>query len=337
MKWIRRGAGLLGVLALAVFVAWKSGDAPPLDEVARAAERSGLALESRQLDVGEVELHVVLAGPQHGPPLVLLHGYPECWYSWHGALAPLVRAGFRVAVPDLRGYNRSGKPRGVDAYTDLHYERDVIGLLDALGWQTAYLAGHDVGGGTAWRLVFSHPTRFRRAVVFNVGHPLAWAAARPQDDPDAVSWWRAVFRWPFVPELMSRAGDWWLITYYLRGTSRAGTFDDAELAVYKGAWAREGALTAMVNGFRAPDAPVAGMTADGRPPIPVRVVWGERDAFVPRKGATLTEAYLPPGEVRYWPDASHWLLVEEPERVAGEMIAFFGEGESRTEPEAAAP
>ena len=146
MTWIRRGVGLLGVLALVGLVAWKSGDSTPLDEVALAAERSGLALDSRQVDVGEVELHVVLTGPEDGPPVVLLHGYPECWYSWHGALGRLARAGFRVAVPDLRGYNRSGKPPGADAYTDLHYERDVIGLLDALGWDTAYLAGHDVGG-----------------------------------------------------------------------------------------------------------------------------------------------------------------------------------------------
>ena len=174
-------------------------------------------------------------------------------------------------------------------------------------------------------------------MVFNVSHPLAWAAAPPDEDPEAVSWWRAVFRWPVVPELISRAGDWWLPTYYLRATSRPGTFDDVVLDVYKSAWARGGAITTMIHGFRAPDAPLAGMTADGRPPLPVRVVWGERDAFVPRKGATLTEAYLPPGEVRYWPDASHWLLLEEPERVADEMIAFFGEGESRSESVAAAP
>jgi pimeloyl-ACP methyl ester carboxylesterase len=314
------------ILLLAAGVAaWKSGDSPPVDEVERAAERTGLALESRRVGVGEVALHVVLAGPEDGPPVLLLHGYPECWYSWHGALPALARAGFRVAAPDLRGYNRSDKPPGAGAYTDLHHERDAIGLLDALGWDTAYLAGHDVGGGTVWRLVFSHPERFRRAVVFNVGHPLGWAEARPQDDPETVSWWRAVFRWPLVPELLSRAGDWWLLAYYLRSTSRPGTFGDGELAVYKGAWARDGAMTTMIHGYRAPDVPLTGMTPDGRPPIPVRLVWGERDAFLPRRAAALTEAYLPAGEVRYWPDASHWLLLEEPERVGGEMVEFFRE------------
>jgi pimeloyl-ACP methyl ester carboxylesterase len=324
MRFARIAAISVAALALAGVAAWKSGDSPAVDEVARAAERIGLPLESRRLDVGEIELHAVLAGPEDGPPVLLLHGYPEFWYSWHGALGALARAGFRVAAPDLRGYNRSDKPPGAGVYTDLHYEQDAIGLLDALGWDTANLAGHDVGGGTAWRLVFSHPERFRRAVVFNVGHPLAWAQARPQDDPDTVSWWRAVFRWPFVPELMARAGGWWLHRYYLRSTSRPGTFDDGELAVYRGAWARDGAITTMIHGFRAPDVPLPAIPADGRPPIPVRLVWGERDAFVSREAAALTEAYLPAGEVRTWPDAGHWLLLEEPERVAAEMIEFFG-------------
>ena len=80
----------------------------------------------------------------------------------------------------------------------------------------------------------------------------------------------------------------------------------------------------MIHVYRAPDTPLPAIPADGRPPIPVRLVWGELDAFMPREAATLTEAYLPAGEVRTWPGASHWLLAEEPDRVAAELIEYFG-------------
>lgn len=81
----------------------------------------------------------------------------------------------------------------------------------------------------------------------------------------------------------------------------------------------------MINTYRAPTTPLRGLTRDGRPPIPVRIIWGDRDAFVPLEASALSEVYLPEGEIRHWPSASHWLLHEEPERTAEAMIEFFGE------------
>ena len=322
-----RALRILAVIVLLVLVtgalAWRSGSRPPFDEVALAERRLGIALESRRIDTGEVTLHAVLAGPEDGPPVVLLHGFPEFWFSWHRQVGALAAAGFRVVAPDQRGANRSDKPGDRTRYAGQHLRADVLGLLDALGWESACFGGHDVGGGVLWRLVYRNPERVRRAVIFNVGHPRMWAEANPDDDPDSISWFRSFFRLPFLPELVARSGDWWLLGRNLRQTSRPGTFDDEELAVYKAAWARDNAISSMINTYRAEWSELTDLPPVT--PVPVRLVWGEKDAFQPLAAARLSERYLEPGAVRYVPEASHWILMEEPELTSRAMIEFFRE------------
>ena len=310
------------MLALVV-LAWWSGNREPIDEVAYATEKTGVSFESQKVNVDGVQLHVVLAGPEDGPPVILLHGFPQFWYTWHAQMAALARAGFRVAAPDQRGANRSDKPNDPLEYTARRLTDDVVGILDALGWQQTFIAGHDVGAGTTWQLVFESPHRVHAAIVFNGTHLLLLADTRPEDDPKSVSWFRGFFQLPFAPELVSRAGDWWLTSYYLRSTSRAGTFDDQELALYKSAWARDGSMGAMINRYRAPETPLQRIPPDGRPEVPFRIVWGERDAFIPIERVALNQAYLPEGAIVRWPEHGHWLLDEEPVGTAQEMIKFF--------------
>lgn len=324
MGALRWGVAIAIAVVGLVWVAWRSGDRPPIDEVAIAQARTGVALESRQVETGAARLHVVLGGPAQGRPVVLLHGFPELWYSWHGVMGVLATHGYRVIAPDLRGYNRSEKPPGRDAYSGARYEEDVLGLLDALGLERVLLAGHDVGGGVAWRLVFTHPERVERAFILSAVHPEAWERASPNDDPDSISWFRTFFRLPFVPELTARAGGWWLLSRNLRRTSRPGTFEGETLAVFQSAWARENAISTMMNVYRAgwEEVPVP---PDGRPTVPVRVVAAGKDAFLPKAAADVTAEFLPEGGVIEMPELSHWLLLEDPEQVAGRMLAFFEE------------
>jgi pimeloyl-ACP methyl ester carboxylesterase len=323
MRW---SVALLVALLGLGFAAWRSGDRPSLDEVAIAETRTGLALDSRRVATGEVELHVVLAGPEQGPPVLLLHGFPELWYSWHGVMPGLVDAGYRVIAPDLRGYNRSDKPPGSEAYSGDAFARDVLGLLDALDIERAFVAGHDVGAGVAWTLVFLHPERVRRAVILSSPHPLAWERATPQDDASSISWFRTFFKLPFLPELLSRAGGWWLLTRNLQRTSRPGLFEGETLAVFQSAWARDNAISSMLNvyrtGFRREPLPDG-----GRPPVPVLYLFGGRDAYMPRAASLLTAELLGETAVVELPEASHWLLLEEPERIGQLMIDFFGKEE----------
>ena len=318
-RWL---VALLILLAGFCFAAWRSGDRIPIDEVAVAEARTGIDLESRRVNTGEVALHVVLAGPETGPPVVLLHGFPELWFSWHGVIRPLVDAGYRVIVPDLRGYNRSDKPQGRAAYDGDAYARDVIGLLDALGIERAFVAGHDVGGGVAWTLVFEHPERVRRALILSAPHPLAWERARPQDDPNSISWFRSFFRLPLLPELSARAGGWWLLTRNLQRTSRPGTFEGETLAVFQSAWARDNAISTMLEVYRS-DFRRAPLPGDGRPPVPVFYVFGGRDAYIPRAASLITAELLGEDAVVELPENNHWLPLEEPERIGRLLVAFF--------------
>jgi pimeloyl-ACP methyl ester carboxylesterase len=324
-----RALRLLALVALLVVVAgglaWRSGNRPPFDEVALAERRLGIPLESRRIATGEVTLHAVFAGPEDGPPVVLLHGFPEFWFSWHRQMAALAAAGFRVVAPDQRGANRSDRPRDRSRYGGQHLGADVLGLLDALGWEDAYFAGHDVGGGVLWRLVYASPERVRAAVLFNVGHPAMWSEANPGDDSDSISWYRSFFRLPFLPELVGRSGDWWLLGRNLRATSRPGTFDDAELAIYKAAWARDNAISSMINTYRSEWSELRDLPSVT--PVPVRLVWGEQDAFQPLEAARLSERHLEPGAVLYVPEAGHWILLEAPELTSRVMSEFFQEEE----------
>jgi pimeloyl-ACP methyl ester carboxylesterase len=315
---------LLIAAAGLVWAAWRSGDRPPIDEVAVAEARLGIPLESRRIDTGAATLHVVFAGPEDGPPVVLIHGFPELWFSWHGVMGVLARAGYRAIAPDLRGYNRSDKPPGVAAYTGDAYAADVLGLLDALGVERAFVAGHDVGAAVTWTLVFAHPERVRRAVVVAGPHPHAWERARPQDDPESISWYRTFFRLPFVPELTSRAGGWRLLTRNLQRTSRPGTFEGETLEVFQSAWARDNAISTMMNVYRARfrREPLAG---DGRPRMPVRYVYGREDAYFPLAASRITAELLGPDAGVEFPENGHWLLLEEPERVGEILVEFFGQ------------
>jgi pimeloyl-ACP methyl ester carboxylesterase len=122
----------------------------------------------RTLDVNGLRLHVAEAGT--GPLVLLLHGFPECWYSWRHQLTALADAGFHAVAPDQRGYARSDHPEAVDAYTVLHLIGDVVGLMDALGAERAAVAGHDWGGPVAWHTAQLLPDRVSGVIGLSVPH-----------------------------------------------------------------------------------------------------------------------------------------------------------------------
>ncbi len=124
------------------------------------------AIEHRYVEVNGVRLHVAEQG--EGPLVVLLHGFPECWYSWRHQFAPLAEAGYRVVAPDQRGYARSSRPEGVDAYTIHQLTGDVVGLVHALGEERAVVVGHDWGALVAWALAQFRPDLVRGVAGLSV-------------------------------------------------------------------------------------------------------------------------------------------------------------------------
>ena len=312
------------VLGLLVALAYFSGRQAPIDIEAATQQRLGIELESQLVATNGTRLHVVLAGPKDGPPVVLLHGYPEFWWGWNQQIGRLARAGFRVIVPDQRGYNASDKPSGIEAYRRELLIDDILGLIRQLGYDQVNLAGHDWGGAIAWDLVLEHPEHFRRLVMFNAPHPLAWEDARksaPQEQ--TINWFRTFFQLPVLPELVGRSGNWWMFAKNLRGTSRPGTFPDADMDFYRYAWDRDGSMHAMINWYRAAFRYPHEVRGDGVVHIPTRIVWGMQDRFFESRLARFSVPHCADATLRELPNAGHWLLHEEPELTSHEMIQFF--------------
>lgn len=326
-RWVRFLCLVLAGLVVAAGAAYVSGRQSPIDIVEVTELRDGIDLESSILAVNGIRLHVVQAGPVDGPPVLLLHGYPEFWWAWHEQIGRLAKAGFRVIAPDQRGYNASDKPSGVAAYRIDQLVADTIALLDVLGHKQVNLAGHDWGGAIAWYLVIEHPERFTRLVMFNAPHPLAWQDARKDNSKEqTINWFRYFFQLPLVPEIVGYAGNWALLTRNLRDTSRPGTFPDDDLDLYRWAWFRDGSMHAMINWYRASFRYPHPVEGDGMVRIPVRIVWGMQDRFFPSQMGKLSVPHCANADLIEVPNAGHWLLHEEPELTSRQLIEFLRPG-----------
>jgi len=285
------------------------GDIPP-----------GVPGESRYVETNGVDLHLVDAGPESGDLVVLLHGFPEFWYGWHEAIRPLTNAGYRVVVPDQRGYNRSAKPEGVESYRMAELSADLVGLLDAYGRDSAAVVGHDWGGAVGWWTALHEPDRVSEFVAVNSPHPTAFQRTLAQSWRQRLkSWYIAAFQIPGLPERLARLGNWRLPVRSMKRSSRPGTFSAADFERYRAAWSRPGAFAAMLNWYRAavrhPPEPDATHVR-----APTLLIWGGRDEFLDRSLAHESAEYCRDGRLLTVDEATHWVHREEPIRIA-EKIA----------------
>ena len=280
-------------------------------------------LEHLTFSNGACQLHAVASGPPDGPVVVLLHGFPEFWYSWRQQIEPLAAAGFRVVVPDQRGYNQSSKPRGAACYALSELTSDVLAMADQLGQKRLLLAGHDWGAAVAWSVALLHPQRIAKLAILNVPHPSVMRRYLNTDRRQLRrSWYMFFFQLPWLPEAAFSAFDFRLGVRSLVRSSRPNTFSATDLAQYRAAWAEPGALTAMINWYRAafrfrskfPDSTVH---------VPTRILWGERDAFLLSEMAHESLRYCDIADLYTLRNASHWLQHEEPGRVSELLIDFF--------------
>jgi pimeloyl-ACP methyl ester carboxylesterase len=286
--------------------------------------------DHRYAGVGGADLHYVAAGPEDGPLVVLLHGFPEFWYSWRGQIGPLADAGYRVLAPDLRGYNRSSKPSGVAAYDVAELVADVTGLIDHAGRESAAVVGHDWGGLVAWHVASRRPAAVDRLTVLNAPHPDRFERELRASPRQALrSWYVFLFQVPWLPERLLTADDCAAVASMLReGATRPDTFTDEDVARYREAFARPGVATAAVNYYRAQARRTVRESLSGRGQrhdvsVPTLLLWGEQD---PALDASLTEGlgeWVPNLRVERYPDAGHWVQFDAPDRVAEALLSFL--------------
>ncbi len=277
----------------------------------------------REAVVNGVRLHYVEQG--QGPLVVLLHGFPEFWYSWRHQIPALAEAGFRVIAPDQRGYNTSEKPRGVRSYRVEHLVDDVAALIQHAGESRATVVGHDWGGAVAWAVPMLRPEVVDKLIVMNAPHRQAYNRELRRFRQLLRSWYVFFFQLPWLPEAGIRFRQYRLIDNVLRREpKRPGAFSEDDIAAYKQALAQPGALSAGINYYRAavrrnPFASSMLRQIDA----PTLLIWGEEDPYL---GIRLTEGleqWVPNIRVERIPNASHWVQIDAAERVNELMIDFL--------------
>ena len=273
-----------------------------------------------------INLHVVMAGPPDGPLVLLLHGFPEFWYGWRRQIPALAAAGYHVWAPDQRGYNRSDKPAGVAAYGIETLAKDVVGLIEASGREQVYLVGHDWGAAVAWWVAGRYPERVKKLAILNVPHPAVMQRTVREDaEQRKKSWYIFFFQLPWLPEKSLSDNGYTNAIRALKGSSRRGTFGDDDIAAYRQAWSQPGALTGMLNWYRAVARNQGTGVSLGRIRVPTLMIWGANDIALSRSMAQPSIDLCDDGRLVFLEEASHWVQHEEPETVNRLLLEFLGD------------
>ena len=283
-------------------------------------------VERTYREVNGVELHTVSAGDPGDPLVVLLHGFPEFWYEWREYVGPLVEAGYRVLVPDQRGYNRSEKPDGLDAYSVDTLSADIVDLIETAGRESAHVVGHDWGAAVAWDLALRHPEAVDRLGIINVPHPTVFQRTLKSDLTQLRnSWYMFFFQLPLLPEWASSRNGFAFFVDVMESSSRPGTFGERDFERYRRAWSREDAVGSMINWYRALFRRLNEPPRE-RVDAPALVVWGENDeALIPRMAGESVR-YCSDGRLERFPDATHWVPHEYPDRVVRLLLEHLDAG-----------
>jgi pimeloyl-ACP methyl ester carboxylesterase len=260
--------------------------------------------EGRMVEVDGVRLHVEDHGS--GTPVLLIHGWPDSAYLWRHQIPFLAGHGFRVIVPDMRGFGRSDRPPAVADYALPRLVGDVAGILDALGVEAAHVVGHDWGAGVAWFTAMFVPDRVRKLVVLSVGHPRAPQSLRQRE----MAWYQLLFQFEGIAEATIAYDGWAWLREFSRG--------DGDLDRYVEDLSRPGALTASLNWYRANLAPQMPGPPRELPPVtaPTLGIWSTKDHYLDGERMEQTGAYVEgPWRHEVIPGASHWIPLDAPGRL----------------------
>ena len=269
-------------------------------------------------------LHYVAAGAS-GPLLLLLHGFPEFWYSWRAQI-PALAGRFRVVAPDLRGYNLSDKPAG--GYGIASLVEDVRGLIAALGEREAHVVGHDWGGVIAWALAIRAPDAVRRLAIVNAPHPGPFLRDLRSPGQLRRSSYVGFFQLRGLAERVIARDDYAVIRRMFRAADRGRAWlADEDIERFVTAIARPGALSAALEYYRRIACPSAFHQISPLRVIeaPTLVLWGELDTALGTGLLDGLDRWVRDLRVTRFPTAGHWLNQQEPERVSAALEAFFGE------------
>jgi pimeloyl-ACP methyl ester carboxylesterase len=266
-------------------------------------------------------MHVAMEGNADDPLIVMLHGFPEYWYSWRFQIKPLAAARYHVVAPDMRGYNLTDKTPPYDVFT---IASDIVNLIHALGKRQAVVVGHDWGGMIAWVTAMMHPEVVARLIVCNLPHPGAVRRAQRQMYlPQLLkSWYIGFFQVPALPERLCAANDYRFLLGPMR--SSVPSFGEADAERYRTAWSQPGALPAMLGYYRALPGGFRQLQKQGHEvTMPTTLIWGDPDLALDTRLAEWSHEYVKGLKLSIIPHSSHFVQLRHPGQVTRLMLEFL--------------
>lgn len=274
--------------------------------------------------IGGVKLHYATAGA--GEKLVvLLHGFPEFWYSWRHQIAAL-GDDYTVVAPDMRGFNLSDKPANVADYQIDKLIDDVIGLIGHFGREQAAIVGHDWGASVAWAIAAKHPEAVWKLCALQVPPISVWQKNQTVKQ-FLASWYMFFFQIPRLPEWLLSRDDYALLADGLKNsTAEPDVFTDKVIVEYKKAWSEPDALTSALNYYRANLLKRLFGKEREKIKVPTLFIYGEKDkAILPETVKGIGEIVdAPYREIRI-PESGHWVQQEAAEIVTDSLREFLAE------------
>jgi pimeloyl-ACP methyl ester carboxylesterase len=288
------------------------------------------ALRHDYAQIGDVRLHYAECGSSNDCLVILLHGFPEFWYSWRHQL-PVLGKRYHVVAPDMRGYNLSDKPPRIEDYRIEFLVGDVLGLIKHFGKTQAAIVAHDWGAGVAWAAAQRHPEAVWKLAALQVPLPAAWRE-NISSRQFLSSWYMFFFQLPRVPEWWASRNDFARVEKMYRETIvRPGAFSEEDIALYKDALRQPGALSSAINYYRANvfrsllRGGVETPSEAGRIRVPTLFIYGERDiAVIPSTVRELGRFIDAPYHELRIPDCGHWVQNEAVDEVNNALLEFLG-------------
>ena len=273
-----------------------------------------------------LRLHYVVDGPESGPLVVLLHGFPEFWWGWRRQIPALATAGFRVAALDLRGTGESEAPREVERYDMQLLAGDTVALINHLGRERAHLVGHDWGAGIAWAVALGFPQRVERLAALQVPHPRAFLEGFRSVAQLRASWYAWFIQFEGTAEQVFGADRCRFLVDWAFGR---GLFSDQEIERYRSMLDRPGRLTAWFAVYRAnyrPDVTVFPPEVMPNATVPTLFIYGDADfAILPVAVERCGDYVDAPYQMARLKGASHWVQHERADEVNRLLVDFLRE------------
>lgn len=272
-------------------------------------DSSGPTFSTRQLRLRGITLNCVVEGD--GPPVLLVHGFPDDHHVWRHQIAALLAAGYRVIAPDMRGCGESDAPNTTAAYLIPELVADLVALLDELGVARVSLLAHDWGSVIGWFFAMQHPERIQRYIALSVGHPTAYA--RGSIEQKLKGYYTFVFLLRGVAELCLQAGNWHLLHTLTAHTESARWADRL---------ARPGRLKAALSYYRANWRLIL---PRAHPPVnvPVLGIWGDGDRFLSESQMIDSARWANDFRYERLTGASHWLQLDAPDKLNRLVLDFL--------------